>query len=503
MRALSDYLGGLTLAGGDHDGERFEVLGWQRRFVAGAFRVSGDAALSVGRGNGKTALCAGIAAAVVDPAGPLTGSPRGGRLCGVVVHAGQDHFRGRVGVPRRPVRRGRPGRLEATGFSANNALLECRASGARIRCLGSDPGRAHGIRPSLILCDEPAQWPPATAERMLAALRTSLGKTPGARLIALGTRPADSGHWFARMLRSADYAQIHAARPDDPPFWARTIRRANPSLAHLPSLQRQLAAEAETARRDPDALASWRALRLNGGASDTAEAVLIEADTWASLTDGAEPVGRYVLALDLGQNAAMSAAAAYWPSGRLECLAVFPELPALAERGLSDGVGDLYRRMAERGELLQAGRRVSDVRALLGEVLSRWGRPAVIVADRWREAELRQALEAVRFPLADLAVRGQGFYHGGEDVRRFRRACLGGHVRPERSLLLTSALAEARVVGDAAGNWKLSKSAQGGRRQKARDDAAAAAILAVAEGARRWHSEPEGQRRPRRHALAG
>ena len=170
--------------------------------------------------------------------------------------------------------------------------------------------------------------------------------------------------------------------------------------------------------------------------------MLLDADTWAGLESGAPAIGRYVLGLDLGQNAAMSAAVAYWPAGRLEALAVFPEVPPLAERGLSDGVGDLYRRMAERGELLQAGRRVSDVRALLGEVLSRWGRPAVVVCDRWREAELRQALEAVRFPLADLSIRGQGFKDGGEDVRRFRRAILSGHVRPEPGLLLAAALAE-------------------------------------------------------------
>ena len=233
--------------------------------------------------------------------------------------------------------------------SQNVATLEYRASGARIRCLGSDPARAHGIRPALILCDEPAQWPPGTSERMLAALRTSLGKTPGARLIGLGTRPAGSGHWFARMLRSADYSQVHAARPDDPPFWARTIRRANPSAAHLPSLQRQLATEAEAARRDPDALAAWRALRLNAGTDDTSRSVLLDADTWAALESGAPAIGRYVLGLDLGQSAAMSAAVAYWPGGRLEALAVFPEVPPLGERGLSDGVGDLYRRMADRG----------------------------------------------------------------------------------------------------------------------------------------------------------
>ena len=124
-----------------------------------------------------------------------------------------------------------------------------------------------------------------------------------------------------------------------------------------------------------------------------------------------------------------------------------------------------------------------------------------IVADRWREAELRQVLEAVRFPPAVLIIRGQGFRDGGTDVRDFRRAVLGEQVRPSESLLLTAALAEARVVGDPAGNWKLSKSTEGGRRAAARDDAAAAAILAVAEGARHFGQQP--QRRRRRTALAG
>ena len=113
---------------------------------------------------------------------------------------------------------------------------------------------------------------------------------------------------------------------------------------------------------------------------------------------------------------------------------VVPEVPGLGERGLADGVGNLYVRMADRGELLQAGRRVSDVPSLLAEALGRWGRPVAIVADRWREAELRQHLEAVRFPVAALVVRGQGYRGGGENVRCFRRAVLGDHVRSVESL---------------------------------------------------------------------
>ena len=117
------------------------------------------------------------------------------------------------------------------------------------------------------------------------------------------------------------------------------------------------------------------------------------------------------------------------------------------------------------------------------------GLPAVIVADRWREAQLRQALDAIDFPLAQFRTRGQGFRDGGENVRRFRAGRLAGKVRPVRSLLLRSAMSEARTVGDPAGNRKPSKATQGGRRVNARADAAAAGILAVAEGDRGFRRE--------------
>ena len=61
-------------------------------------------------------------------------------------------------------------------------------------------------------------------------------------------------------------------------------------------------------------------------------------------------------------------------------------------------------------------------------------------------------------------------------------------------------MAEARTVSDAAGNEKLCKGSEGGRRMRARDDAAAAAILAVAHGTTRKARRP---RRPVRSMLAG
>ena len=179
--------------------------------------------------------------------------------------------------------------------------------------------------------------------------------------------------------------------------------------------------------------------------------------------------------------------------GPLRCSRKLPDLRA---RGLRDGVGRLYQDMARRGELIQAGRRVSDIGALLSGVLDRWGRPGSVVVDRWRLDELRQHMEAARFPMAALVVRGQGFKDGGEDVRDFRSACLGGGVVPEVSLLLRGAMAEARTLTDPAGNSKLAKSTEGGRRRRARDDATAAAVLAVAAGWRQARG-PKRRRVPR------
>ena len=228
--------------------------------------------------------------------------------------------------------------------------------------------------------------------------------------------------------------------------------------------------------------------------------VLLDARTWRRIEGVAEPDGRPVWGIDLGTTAAQSAVTAYWPdSGRLQTVAAFPSQPTLAERGLRDGVGGLYAECHRRGELIVAGGAAVDVAELIREALARFGRPVAIASDRWREGELRDALDGAGVPLAALELRGMGYRDGAEDVRAFRRACLEGRVTPIPSQLLRTAMAEARTVSDPAGNAKLAKATQGGRRSRARDDAAAAAILAVAAGARRQ----SGPKRQRRFFVAG
>ena len=505
-RAILKYLESLTVTQGPKRGQPFEVLPWERKFIRGAFAVEDDVALSMGRGGGKTTFVAALACAILDPDGPLHAEAEATDAVIAASSFGQGLR------PFRAVQRF----LTAKGYdlhdrkvwrmqdSQNAAALEYRSSKVNLACIGSDPRRAHGFAASTTFCDELSQWEPSKTDPMLAALRTGAGKIDGSRLIAIGTRPAASWHPFAKMLEGgAAYSQLHAARPGDPVGSRSTWKRANPSLDFMPALEKRIRRELEEARSDPALMPPFRALRLNLGVPDHEQAALLDAGTWESIEGDGDASGRYALGVDLGSGAAMSAAAGYFPStGALKAFAVFPELPGLADRGLRDGVGGLYADMAARGELLIAGRRVADVGRLLEEALDRWGRPAVIVCDRWREAELRDVLDAVGFPQTALTVRGQGFKDGGEDVRLFRRACLGGEVKPERSLLLRAAMAEARVATDPAANAKLAKRTQGGRRANARDDAVAAAILAVAEGVRR-ESKRRARGRGRRIRIYG
>ena len=495
MNEIFDYIESLTVSQGMHVGSNFELLPWQKRFLRGAF-ASGvhTAALSIARGAGKTSLCAAIGAAALD--GPLQ-QPRGE----IVIVASSfsqariafDHVRAFL----TPAINANP-RDWSVQDSANVAKITHRPSGSILKAIGSDPRRAHGLAPSLILADEPAQWEPGKSDRMLAALTSCLGKAENSKLIALGTRPADSSHWFSKWISgSADYSQCHAAGESDKPFIKRTWIKACPSLPHMPNLEAAYRADARQARLDDSALQSFKALRLNMGMSDVHRALVLNADTWrACETDNLPaPKGKAIFGVDLGTNSAMTAISAFWPEcGRLETIAAFPNIPSLRERGAKDAVGDLYEKMYARGELVQVGSRVVDISEMLELAVAEFGIPERVVADRWRLAELEQSLDAIGLNNVPIVARGQGYKDGGSDLFSFRLAAIGGRIKTPVSLLMRSALSEARVVMDDAGNAKLSKKTEGGRRALARDDAVASAVLAVSSGVRNPPVERERRR---------
>ena len=493
MQSLIEHIAGLTTGQGWNQGAPFQLFRWQLRFLAGAFGrefVQGDVALTCGRGAGKSSLVAAIAEATLD--GPLASSQSEAVIVSPTLSQSRICFN--------HVKRFMGSKLDdkktwKVWDNAQHSLIEHRKTGQVLRCLGSEPKRIHGIAPFLTVIDEPAQLATNTAEETYSTLRTSMGKIDGGRLIVLGTRPLEGvDHFFNDLLSGeADYVQIHACtKGQDADFQKRSWEKACPSLKEgMPSLLAEIQAEARRAKKNPNLLSGFRALRLNMGSAPANRSHVIDGDAWVAATkDDARREGPYVLGIDLSDGAAQSAAAGYWrQTGRLEGMATFPAIPSLGERGLRDGVGQLYIKCEKRGELFTTPGRAVNVGELLRRVLAEWGTPTVVVADRYRERDLRSALDVTNFPQASLIMRGMGWFHGSDDIRGIRRAFLEGRVHPVSSLLLSAAFREAVTMANPAGDEKLAKATQNGRRLRARDDSAAAAILAIGEAQRRW---PDG-----------
>ena len=498
---LISEIGRTPIGDGDLEGEPFRLYPAQKRFIRGAM---GEKVLvaswSTARGGGKSGTASALALNTLIPDCELH------RAGGESVLIASSFAQARITFD--SVLRS----LELMDLrdeyrvldQQNLAVILHRETRARLRVAGCDNRRAHGWRVNLLIADEPAQWGPR-GSALQSALLTSLGKRKGSRAIYIGTRPASDLHFYSKLLSADDasrYSQVHASPKDAGSFNWKAVQSANPGMKYgLPDPD-VVKAELRLAKKDPSLMASFRSLRMNQGTSDVLQSSLLEAESWRGIERDELPgrCGRMVLGLDFGSGLAMSAAAAFWPdTGRLEVMAAFPSMPSLEDRASADGADPgLYREMADAGDLVCLGAKIVPVRGFLERAQSRFGTPAVSVLDRWRSAEVQDAA-AQGFQLGALVFRGMGWKDGAEDVRLFRCAVVDGRVSVKPSLLMRSAISEARVSSDAAGNEKLAKLTEGGRRSFAKDDAVAAAILAIAEGERiRGKAKP---RPPRIHIV--
>ncbi len=487
----------MPIGDGDRQGQLFSAMPFQQRFLHGAFKGGViRAGLSLARGGGKTGLASQLCLDGIRPEGVLH---RPGYEIVLIASSFAQAKIAFEGVRRSLELMGEDHHFRIRD-QQNLADVQHKVTKARLRVVGCDNRRAHGWRYDLCISDEPSQWGPR-GEATAAAIRTGLGKRRGARALFIGTRPSSDDHFFARLLAEQDpsvYGQIHAANTEDPPFHRRTWTKANPGLPYgLPDVD-VLAAEARLARKDPAELATFKSLRLNMGTDETHQPMLIDASTWQDIETDTLPgrQGPYALGIDLGGTRAFTAAAAYWPAtGRLEGFVACGHNPPLKDRAAADGVPGVYQRMHRDNELVLIGNRVVPVGPFLQECVHRYGRPAAIAADRWRQGELADGAQNSRLRLPIPSWRGQGWKDGSIAVRAFRKAVLEHKVSAPVSLAMRAAFAEARVSTDNSGNSKLAKGSDSTRRRRGRDDLAAAIIIAISEGTRRHTHTPTRQRR--------
>ena len=467
---------------------------FQRQFLRGALAPGIDtAALSLPRGNGKSALAGYLVSRILDPADALFRSGTESVLCAASIEQARIVFR----FARET--------LEPRGGyrfldSHTRIGITHKATNTKLRVIGSNGKTAMGlVGCPWAICDEPGAWETNGGTLLHDAIETAKGK-PGSPLRALyiGTLAPATGGWWHDLIDDGTHETTYVqALRGDPERWEAwpEIRRCNPLTAISPTFRRKLLQERDAARRDSRLKARFLSYRLNVPSADEST-VLLTVDDWARVL--ARPVperdGRPIVGIDLGGGRAWSAAVAAWRSGRVEAIAVAPGIPDLEGQEKRDRVpAGTYRKLVETGALrLADGLRVQPPGELVRAIRGEWGAPEIIFCDRFRLDELRDVVNGT--PIMPRVTR---WSDAGADIRATRKSALDGPMACAESsrALLTASLAASRVKPDDAGNVRMVK--RDAANNTGRDDVAAALVLAAGALAR------APKRRRRRSAIVG
>ncbi len=374
------------------------------------------------------------------------------------------------------------------------------ASGTRLRVQSSNAKTALGlVRTPLVIYDEPGAGEVRAGEAMADALFEAQGK-PGSplRIMFVGTlAPAESG-WWHDLVEKGSHGTTHVTNyQGDRGTWDNwhTIRKANP-LSCFPELRRKLLQRRDEAREDSRLKAKFLTWRLNLPTADAATTLLTVQD-WERVCARPVPerVGRPLVACDLGNGRAWSSAVCMYGNGRTEAVALTGGLPGIPEQERRDRVpAGVYQQLVDSGQLLVAdGLRVPHPSTLVDEIIRRWGRPPMLLADRARLNELKDGCRGI-----PIVPRVTQWFAASEDIRATRKLALDGPMSVEKSsrLLMIVSLTAAKVKSDTSGNIRLEK--KDPFNNSGRDDVSSA--LALCSGAMVRHGAPV--RRKRRWAVA-
>jgi len=457
-----------------------DLLPFQRQFLKAALGPDiRTAALSLPRGNGKSALAGHLLTRILTPSDPLFRPGTESVLVAASIEQARVVFRfARADLEDDPAYR---------FLDSHTRIGICHTpTNTRLRVIASNGRTAMGlVNCPWAVCDEPGAWQVIGGGLVWDAIETAQGKPESPlRALLIGTLAPATAGWWHDMVRDGSRGATHvtsivgsAARWDD----RNELKRCNPLMWRFPESRKVLLEERDAAREDSRLKARFLSYRLNLPSADESE-LLLTPDDWETALRRvvAEPSGAPVVGLDMGSNRAWSAAVALWHNGRVEAVALAPGIPTLEEQEKRDRVpAGTYRRLVDTGRLKVAtGLRVPPVTALVEAVERMWGWPSITVCDRFRLDDLRDA--APGWPIRPRVTR---WSEAAADIRALRKICLDGPLSVERESLrlLTHSLKVALVRHDDQGNTRLVKR---GTHSEARDDVAAALLLAAGEAVR-------------------
>ena len=449
-----------------------DLLNFQKRFLKGALAPGVDSgALSIPRGNGKSALAAEILTKALTPGHSLHVPGAEYLLCAASLEQARIVFRF--------IRH----ELEPTGLyrflDSTTKVGIVGPRDTRLKVLASNGKTAMGIVGCpLLVADEPGAWEAQGGTLMNDAIETAKGK-PGSdlRTLYIGTLAPATGGWWHEMIEDGSnrstYVQALTGNLDRWDTWPE-IRRCNPLTAISAKFRAKLLEERDAARGDSRLKARFLSYRLNIPSADESTMLLDVAD-WQRTIGREVPDrdGGFICAIDQGQGRAWSAATAIWRNGRVECLAVAPGIPSLEAQEKRDRVSPgTYRNLYDRGLLTIAeGLRVQQPSQLWAAIQNRWGIPNEIICDRVRYPEFVDNVQGV----CEVKPRRTRWSEAAEDVRAVRQMAKDGPLavlESDRPLLATSLMA-TQVKNDDQGSFRISKSSN----NTSRDDVSSALAL--------------------------
>lgn len=453
------FLRDLPIVSGLRAGEKLETLAFQEQFVRGVYEPAGDdgkrlvrlAGLSVGRGNGKSALLAGLSLAHL--LGPMQ------EPYGECYAAALD--REQAGVLYRMTR----AYIEAVPWMAARVnvrdwhkQIEDEKSRSIWAALTSDARKAHGLAPSFWVADEVAQW---RSRELWDNLKTGMAKRHNALGVTISTQARDDFHFWSQLLDAEPtpsfYVQLHAApadcRLDDRDAW----HAANPALGEFLNIE-EFADSAAMAMRSSSFEPAFRLLNLNQRIDG--EARFLNPVDWAANGvpfDVSELEGQPCYGgLDLSSTRDLTALALWFPiAGKLLVWHFVPE-DTMRERAERDQVP--YDQWAADGWIETTPGRATDRLAIalrLADIRSMYDVQG-IAFDRWRFEDLQKLLndEGIDLPMSEFVP---GFRSYAAAVDTFERAVLDRRMQHNNSPILKWQAGNVVVKPDPAGNRKPMK----------------------------------------------
>ena len=455
---------------------------FQKQFIKWALAPGIDvAALSIPRGNGKSWLAAHLLERCLTPGDSLHVPGAEYLLCAASIEQARLCYRF-IRAELEPM----------GGYSFVDSVTRIGITHlktfTRLRVLSSNGKTAMGIvNCPLLVADEPGSWETNGGTLMFDAIVTALGKPNSPmRTVFIGTLAPSMGGWWHDLIadgsKGSTYVQALQGNVEAWDTWAE-ISKANPLTAISPEFRKRLLEERDAARLDSRLKGRFLSYRLNRPSGDESTVLLTVTDWEAVVAREVPPrAGQPIVGVDLGGGRAWSATVALYPNGRVEARAVAPGIPDLEEQERRDRVpGGTYKKLYDLGQLeIAEGLRVQPPAQLWDMIRETWGKPQVIICDRFRLAELQDAIGNK----ARLEPRVSRWSEAAFDIRSLRQMALDGPlaVDEDSQALLATSLSKAMVKSDDQGNTRLVKR---GTNNQSQDDAASALTLACGALARK------------------